>query len=77
MVGLRIGEEMARIHLTPLVTGLFSSFDKLESHDQDPDPALAQLRQVLTPVTAFSAYICFYQLLGESNREFIRGITSS
>jgi len=69
MVGLRIGEEMARTHLTPLVTGLFSSFDKLESHDQDPDPALAQLRQVLTPSTAFSAYICFYQLLGVSHME--------
>eukprot|EP00092_Neocalanus_flemingeri_P037978 GFUD01041344.1.p1 GENE.GFUD01041344.1~~GFUD01041344.1.p1 ORF type:complete len:1145 (+),score=428.61 GFUD01041344.1:479-3436(+) len=69
MVGLRIGEEMARTHLTPLVTGLFSSFDKLESPDQDPDPALAQLRLVLTPSMAFSAYICFYQLLGGSHME--------
>merc|ERR1719318_232708 len=53
MVGLRIGEEMARTHITPLVTGLFSSFDKLEADEQDPDPALAQLRQVLTPALAF------------------------
>jgi len=69
MVGLRIGEEMARTHLTPLVTGLFSSFDKLESSDKDPDPALAQLRLVLTPSLAFSAYVCFYQLLGGSHMQ--------
>jgi len=69
MVGLRIGEEMARTHITPLVTGLFSSFDKLETDEQDPDPALAQLRQVLTPALAFSAYVCFYQLLGGSHME--------
>jgi len=69
MMGLRIGEEMARTHLTPLVTGLFSSFDKLETPEQDPDPALAQLRLVLTPSLAFTAYVCFYQLLGVSHME--------
>ena len=29
LVGLRIGEEMARSHLTPLCSAFFSSFDKV------------------------------------------------
>ena len=58
---------MSRLHLTPLATGLLSGFDKLEDvlAEEDEDSAgLTQLRQVLTPSAAFSAYVCFHQLLG-------------
>ena len=72
IVGLRIGEEMSRLHLTPLATGLLSGFDKLEDElaEGDEDTAgLTQLRQVLTPSAAFAAYVCFHQLLGGSYLE--------
>ena len=63
LMGLRIGEEMARTHLTPLVTGFFSAFDKLHL-EEEKDPALETLAQVLSPSTAYSAYVAFYNLLG-------------
>jgi len=63
LMGLRIGEEMARTHLTPLVTGFFSSFDKLHN-EEEMEPALETLAQVLSPSTAYSAYVAFYNLLG-------------
>ena len=63
LMGLRIGEEMARTHLTPLVTGFFSAFDKLHL-EEEIDPALETLAQVLSPSTAYSAYVAFYNLLG-------------
>ena len=63
LVGLRIGEEMARTHLTPLVTGYFSAFDKLHL-DNEKDPALETLAHVLSPSTAYSSYVAFYNLLG-------------
>lgn len=73
IVGVRIGEEMARIHLTPLALGLFSSFDKLETTETDmnvsSDPALIQLRDILTPALAFNAFICFKQMLGGTHLE--------
>jgi len=70
LIGLRIGEEMARTHLTPLVIGLFSAFEKVQDDplnnvkEVDQDPALAQLRQVLCPGLAFGAYVAFYNMLG-------------
>ena len=70
IIGLRIGEEMARIHLTPLAIGFFSSLDKLEVIDDNEDNgSLAQLKQVLTPATTFAAYVCFHQLLGGAHLE--------
>ena len=74
IVGLRIGEEMARIHLTPLALGLFSAFDKVEKPEiemkaDSSDPALLQIRDILTPALAFTAYICFKQLLGGTHLE--------
>lgn len=35
MIGLRIGEEMARSILTELCSGIFSAFDKVHSSSQD------------------------------------------
>ena len=72
IVGLRIGEEMSRLHLTPLATGLLSAFDKLEDlpDPKDEDSAgLVQLKQVLTSSAAYSSYVCFHQLLGGSYLE--------
>ena len=75
IIGLRIGEEMARIHLTPLATGFFSALDKLEvieggeADGSDDNGTLAQLKQVLTPATVFAAYVCFNQLLGGAHLE--------
>ena len=63
LMGLRIGEEMARTHLTPLVTGFFSAFDKVHL-EEEKDPTLETLAQVLSPSTAYSAYVAFYNLLG-------------
>ena len=63
---------MSRLHLTPLTTGLLSAFDKLEDPPgpEDEDSAgLTQLKQVLTPSAAYSAYVCFHQLLGGSYLE--------
>ena len=70
MIGLRIGEEMARIHLTPLAIGLFSAFDKVDEDPcQDEKSALLQLKEVLTPSLAFSSFLCFHQLLGGTKLE--------
>ena len=72
IIGLRIGEEMARIHLTPLAIGFFASLDKLETNEadgNDDNGTLAQLKQVLTSATIFSAYVCFHQLLGGAHLE--------
>ena len=33
LVGLRIGEEMARVHLTPVCTAFFAAFDKVPSNE--------------------------------------------
>ena len=79
MIGLRIGEEMARTHLTTIVTVIFASFDKvhmvgtpeveMEVVERDrecdgEDGALNELREVLTPEVAYSSYVAFYHLLG-------------
>ena len=64
LVGLRIGEEMARTHLTPLVSGLFSAFDKVQEVEGGLEPALASLALVLCAPVAYSAYVAFYNLLG-------------
>ena len=66
LVGLRIGEELARTHLTPLVTGLFSAFDKVQvtTGATEPDPTMVELAKVLTPSLAYSAYVALYNLLG-------------
>ena len=76
IIGLRIGEEMARIHLTPLATGFFSALDKMELIEagadadvNDDNGTLTQLKQVLTPTTVFAAYVCFHQLLGGAHLE--------
>ena len=57
-VGLPVGS---------LLTGLFSSFDQLESPEKDPDPAFTQLRQVLTPHTSHG-FLCLRLLLPAAGR---------
>ena len=65
LLGLRVGEDLARVHLTPVATGLFGSFDKVYSEPQEQqEPAMVSLTQVLTPSLAYSAYVAFYLLLG-------------
>ena len=77
IIGLRIGEDMARIHLSPLAIGFFSALDKLENNDAVEDDeadagaaaGLQQIKQVLNPAATFSAYVCFRQLLGAAHLE--------
>jgi len=66
LIGLRIGEELTRTHLTPIVMGLFSSFSKakLSSSDSSEEPVLVQLQQVLRPDLAYVSYVAFYNMLG-------------
>lgn len=73
MIGLRIGEEMARTHLTHLSSAFFSAFDKVYDEEgktlpcQDEQDALKELQQVLTPDLAYSCYVAFYHLMGRAH----------
>jgi len=77
LLGLRIGEEMARSHLTDLVVATFSAFSKVydkvdSSHDSlDSDGSgshrinvTLELGQILTRKLAYSVYVPFHFLLG-------------
>jgi len=81
LIGLRIGEDMARTNITTVVVALFSAFDKIYCSGGVPstpdmqsgeggdavdhnDAALEELRGVLTPEVAYTAYVAFYHLLG-------------
>ena len=75
MVGLRIGEEMARSHLSQFSSAFFSSFDKvwdstgrqLKISDNETAPSL--LSEALDSELAYAAYIAFYNLMGRSHLE--------
>ena len=77
LVGLRIGEEMARSHLTPLCTAFFSSFDKVYDSDgqllriadesSESKVISGELSRVLTPEMTYTAYLAFYNLLGRTH----------
>ena len=73
LIGLRIGEEMARSNLTPLSSAFFSAFDKVYEDDgkvletSEEMDALKDLQQVLTPDFAYSCYVAFYHLMGRAH----------
>ena len=71
LLGLRIGEEMSRNHLSDLVVGFFASFSKVFEDVDETSPRGTQklrlsleLADVLTKKLAYSVYIAFYHLLG-------------
>ena len=70
LLGLRIGEEMSRTHLTDLVIGVFSAFSKVFENDEVSNKETqkirlsAELAEVLTKKLAYSVYIAFFHLLG-------------
>ena len=75
LIGLRIGEEMSRTHLSDLVAGLLTSFSKVfedaslsqaESHSLKPPH---ELTEVLTKKMAYTVYIPFHLLLGGQHLE--------
>ena len=78
LLGLRIGEEMSRTHLTDLVVGFFTSFSKV-FEDVSLNPARevrtqkiklsAELAEVLSRRLAYSVYIAFCLLLGRTHLE--------
>uniref|UniRef100_A0A0K2UX53 Putative LOC100169061 [Acyrthosiphon pisum] n=1 Tax=Lepeophtheirus salmonis TaxID=72036 RepID=A0A0K2UX53_LEPSM len=87
LIGLRIGEEMSRGHLTPLCTSFFSSFEK-NSKSHSPanlkDIATEELDYVMTPEVAYTGYVGFYHLMGKVhldsnvyNIEFIKSLCYS
>ena len=47
LVGLRIGEEMARVHLTPVCTAFFAAFDK--AYGPDGSALDTDLGKAMTP----------------------------
>ena len=68
LIGLRIGEEMARAHLTPLCSAFFSAFDKV----YDPEGVrLSQVKDelalVLAPELAYDGYVAFHHLVGRGH----------
>ena len=73
LIGLRIGEEMARTHLTPLSSAFFSAFDKVYDEDGKPlvsdeqQDALKELQEVLTPDFSYACYVAFYHLMGRAH----------
>ncbi|XP_059094750.1 WD repeat-containing protein 81-like [Tigriopus californicus] len=70
LIGLRIGEEMAKTHLTPLCTAFFSTFDHVwtsEGHLVPDFPNLNELSETLSMKIAYSAYVAFYNLMGRSH----------
>lgn len=70
LIGLRIGEEMAKTHLTPLCTAFFSAFDQVWTGEGQllPDfSTLNELSETLSMKIAYSAYVAFYNLLGRSH----------
>lgn len=79
LLGLRIGEEMSRTHLTDLVAGFFTSFSKVfddtcvpRPERGDGEPAFVsctELTDVLTKKLAYTVYISFHLLLGGSHLE--------
>ena len=71
LLGLRIGEEMSRTHLSDLVVGFFASFSKVFEDVDETSPRGTQtirlsleLADVLTKKLAYSVYIAFFHLLG-------------
>jgi len=82
LIGLRIGEEMARTHMTTFCSAFFSTFDKAvsksspeEVQDEGERFSLAlaaqttELSHVLTPELAYSAYVTFYNPFGRAHLE--------
>ena len=77
LIGMRIGEEMSRSHLTPLCSAFFSSFDKvydrdgrkleIEEESAESKKVSTELEKVLSPETAYAAYIAFYTLFGRTH----------
>ena len=73
LIGLRIGEEMARSNLSPLSSAFFSAFDKVYDdsgkvlESQEEQDALKDLQQVLTPDFAYACYVAFYHLMGRAH----------
>ncbi len=77
LIGLRIGEEMARSHLTPTCTAFFSSFDKVYDVTGQPmriaeetaqhKAVTDMMTEVLNSELAYDAYIAFYNLLGRAH----------
>ena len=73
LIGLRIGEEMARTHLTPLISAFFSAFDKVYDEEgkslssEEEQDALKELQEVLNPEFANACYVAFYHLMGRAH----------
>ena len=74
LIGLRIGEDMARTCLSALCAAFFGAFDKIYDSDgnvleecEEENDAIHELTQVLTPDFAFSCYVAFYHLIGRAH----------
>jgi len=64
LIGLRIGEEMARTHMTTFCSAFFSAFDKAGPAAEDGD-----LGRALTPELCYNVYVTFYNLFGRAHLE--------
>ena len=75
LIGLRIGEEMARSHLAQFSSAFFSSFDKVwdatgrQLKISDDETAFSVLSEALDSELAYAAYIAFYNLMGRTHLE--------
>ena len=75
LIGLRIGEEMARSHLAQFSSAFFSSFDKVwdatgrQLKISDDETASSVLGEALDSELAYAAYIAFYNLMGRTHLE--------
>ena len=73
LIGLRIGEEMARTHLSALCAAFFSAFDKVYDSEgktltsDEENDAILELIDVLTPDFAYKCYLSFYHLIGRAH----------
>ena len=74
LIGLRIGEDMARTCLSALCAAFFGAFDKIYDSDgnvmeegEEENDAIHELTHVLTPDFAFSCYVAFYHLIGRAH----------
>ena len=74
LIGLRIGEDMARTCLSALCAAFFGAFDKIYDSDgnvmeevEEDNDAIHELTHVLTPDFAFSCYVAFYHLIGRAH----------
>ena len=75
LIGLRIGEEMARSHLSQFSSAFFSSFDKVwdaggrQLKISVDDSTSSVLSETLDSELAYAAYIAFYNLMGRMHLE--------